>query len=409
MQLSFVFVFFLFTLARSSNVESDMLSSVDIVAFRYSQQVSQHWDCPRISDRAGKAEEVRIWQSIIPDARIEETVSVSASKALRRAEEYKWIKDDMHSSGSTMAERGSFVQNCALLGMRKPSFDGGATLVKVLCSMSKQVNQDAPSVVLQQLEQSKDKIMDWIIDKRTKRAQLTILEMVLDTPAQFVDDCRQMLEITNYHPRIFKHPHFTTGDLVAWMTIAAGFCRKSCGDRNTFMMFETTLKMFLPKFDIILGAVPASCAGKPTQTVYLPPPFRYVPAGTDLAFYFDGNRGKFLSLARDSIMLTRPEGIVDGQKHSALVLALDIDAMLSDLRRYQTESTAAIQRNARQQVEKQAIDFCRTKKTIDPKVRALGMSMFQNILAQVERDSFLEARRRLLESFSASKKLARRR
>ena len=383
--------------------ESDLLSSVDIIAFSYSQQVSQHWDCPRISDRAEKAEETRVWRRVIPDAHIEETVAASGNRTLPRAGQYKWIKEDMLSSGSTTAQSDLFMQNSILLGMRKPNFNGSAAPVKLLYSMSKQVNQDALSVVLPQLEQSKDKIMDWVIDKRTKRAQLAIFKMAPETSTRLVDHCRQILETTNYHPRVFMHPYFTTGDLVAWMAIAVGLWLKSWGDVDTFMLFETTLKMFLPKFNVVLGTVPASCAGKPTQTVYLPAPFQYVPAGADLAFYVGGNRGSFLSLAHDSILLTHPEGIVDGQKQSALVLASDIDTRLSDLKRYQTEDAAAIQRNAREQVEKQAISFCSFAKTPDPSVRALGMAMFQGFLAHLKRDSFLETRRRFFEPSSASK------
>ena len=150
MQFLFVFVFSLCTFARSSKVESksDLLSYVEIIAFSYSQQVSQHWDCPQVSDRARKAEEVRIWRVIVPDARIKETASVSAIKALQRTEEYEWIKEEMFSSGSATAKSDLFMQNSVLLGMRKPNFDGGVAPVKLLQSMSKHVNKHALSVVL---------------------------------------------------------------------------------------------------------------------------------------------------------------------------------------------------------------------------------------------------------------------
>ena len=394
MQLFFVLVFFLFTLTRSSNVENegDLLASVDIIAFSYSQQVSQHWDCPQISYRARKAEEVRVWRMVIPDARIEEKVSVGASKALQFSEEYKWIKDDMFSSDSTTVQSDLFMQNSVLLGMRKPNFDGSAAPVKLLYSKSKQANQDALSVVLPQLEQSKDKIMDWMAHNQ---ASLPIIPNMTPNVTEPLTNHRlQVPQALNYHPRVFRHAHFTTGDLVAWMAIAAESRQK--GDALKF--FSIMVQSFLPGFSIIsLEAVPKKHAGKPTKTIYLHRSFQYIPAGADLAFYFDGNHGNFLSLQGDSIVLTRPEGIVDGQQHAALVLFSDANVDASDLRMHQTKADITMRKVLRETLERSFV-LSTSAKATDAEVQAVGVSTIRNLIARLERDSFLEAQRKLLES-----------
>ena len=299
-------VFFLSALTRSSKVESDLLSSVDIIAFSYSQQVSQHWCCPQISDGAEKAEEVRIWRRVIPDAHIEETVAASGNRTLQTAGQYKWIKEDMLSSGPTTAQSDLFTQNSVLLGMRKPNSEGSAAPLKLLHSMSKQINQGALSVVLPQLEQSKDKIMDWMAHNQASLPIIPTLTPNITDP--LTNHCLQVPQAVNYHPRAFKDAPFTTKDLVAWMAIAAEPRRKG----DAFKFFKVMLQLFLPSFSISLEAVPKKYAGKPTKTIYLHRSFQHVPARADLAFYFDENRGRFLSLQWDSIVLTRPKGIVDG-------------------------------------------------------------------------------------------------
>ena len=392
MHLLFVFVFSLFTLTRSSNVENenDLLSSVDIIAFRYSQQVSQHWDCPRISDRAEKAEEVRIWRIIVSDARIREIAVVSASKVLQRTEEYKWIKDDMFSSGPTTAQSDLFTQNSVLLGMRKPNSEGSAAPLKLLHSMSKQINQDALSVVLPQLEHSKDKIMDWMVHNQ---ASLPIIRMAPNITDPLTNHYLQVPQAVNYHPRLFRHAHFTTGDLVAWMAIAAESRQK--GDALKF--FSIMVQSFLPGFSIIsLEAVPKKYAGKPTKTIYLHRSFQHVPAGADLAFYFDGNRGKFLSLQGDSIVLTRPQGIVDDQQYAALVLFSNANADASDLRMHQTKAEIAMRKSVRRALEEKAFVLRISPEATSAEVQASGVSTIRSLAAQLEGCLFLEARRKLL-------------
>ena len=394
MQLLFVFVFFLFTFTRSSKIEneSDMLSSVDLIAFSYSQQVSQRWDCPRISDRAEKAEEVRIWRMVIPDARIEETTAASTSRALRMAEQYKWTKGDMLNNDSITAKGDLFMQNSILLGMRKPNFDGNAALFKLLYSMSKQVNQDALPVVLPQLEQSKDKIMNWMA---RNQASLPILSMAPKITDSFDSHCLHVPQAASYHPRVFRHAHFTTGDLVAWMAIAAESREKSHAD--AFKFFKVMVQSFLPGFDINLKAVPKKHAGEPTKTIYLHCSFQYVPAGADLAFYFDGNRGNFLSLQEDSVVLNRPKGIVDGQQHAALVLFSDANADASRLVMRQTKTDITMRKAFCGELEK-TFALRVSQNTTNAKVQAVGVSTIRSFAVQLEWVSFLEAQRKLLAS-----------
>ena len=390
MHFLFIFVFFLFTFAKPSKIESDLLSSVDIIAFSYSQQVSQHWDCPRISDRAGKAEETRIWQMVIPDARIEETAVASETRTPQTAEQYKWGKEDMLSSGSTMAESGPFVQSSVLLGMRKPNFDGGAAPLKLLYSMSKQVNQDALSVVLSQLEQTKDKIMDWMA---RNQASLPAPIMTPKITNPFANYDLQVPQAGNYHPRVFRHAYFTTGDLVAWMALAAVPRQKG----YAFKFFKLMVQSFLPGFSICLKAVPNKYAGEPTKTIYLHRLFQYVPAGTDFAFYFDGDRGKFLSLQGDSIVLTRPEGIVDGQQHAALVLFSDANVDASSLEMRQTKADITMRKAFCEALEN-ALFLRVPAKATDAVVQAIGVSIIRSNVWRLEGDSFLRAQQKLLES-----------
>ena len=353
MQFLFVLsIFFLSTFATPSKIEneSDLLSSVDIIVFRYSQQVSQQWDCPQVSNRAEKAEETRVWRMVIPDARIEERVAASASRTFRTAEQYMWTKEDMLSDGSAMAKSDLFVQSSVLLGMRKPKFDGGAAPVKLLHSMSKQINQDGLSVVLPQLEQSKGKVMDWMA--RNQASLPIILTMTPNITDPLINHRLQVPQAVNYHPRVFRHAHFTTGDLVAWMAIAAESRQK--GHTDAFKFFKIMVQSLLPGFDISLETVPKKYAEEPTKTIYLHRSFQHIPADADLAFYFDGNRGNFLSLRWDAIMLTRPEGIVDGQQHAALVLFSNANADASDLRMHQTKTEIIMRKIVREALEENA-------------------------------------------------------
>ena len=392
MQLLFVFVL-LFPLARSSNVESDLLSSVDIIAFAYSQQVSHHWDCPQISDRAEKAEEARVWRMVIPDAHIEETAAASASRTLRTAEKYRWIKEDMLRSDSTTAKSKLFMQSSVLLGMRKPNFDDGAVPLKLLHSMSRQVNQDALSVVLPQLEQSKDNIMDWMAHNQ---ASLSIPNMTPNITDPLTNNYLQVPQAASFHPRVFKDAHFTTGDLVAWMALAAESRQK--GHEDAFKFFKIMLQSFLPGFDVKLEAVPKRSAGKPTKTIYLHRSFRYIPVGADLAFYFDGNLGKFLSLQRDSIVLNRPEGIVDGQQQAALVLFSNENVDAGNLEMYQTKIDIAVRKAFCKILKEKAFALHISPEATDAEVQAAGVSTIRKLAVRVEWDSFLEAQRKLLES-----------
>ena len=394
MQLLFVFVF-LFTFTRSSGIEneSDLLSSVDIIAFSHSQQVSQHWDCPRISDRAEKAEEAHIWQTVIPDARIEETAAANASRTLRAAKKYKWTKADMLSSNSTTAKSDLLMQSTVLLGMRKPNFDGSAAPLKLLHSMSKQVNQDALSGVLPQLEQSRDKIMDWMA---RNQAPLPILSRTPNITDPLTNHRLQVPQAVNYHPRVFKDAQFTTGDLVAWMAVASESRRKSHAD--AFKFFKVMVQSLLPGFGINLGAVPKNSAGEPTKTIYLHRSFQHIPAGADLAFYFAGNRGNFLSLRRDAIMLQRPEGIVDGQQHAALVLFSNANADVSDLRKHQATTEITTRKIVREALEEEVFTLRISPRATDAEAQAVGVSTIRSLAAHLEWDSFLEAQRKLLES-----------
>ena len=393
MQLLFVLsVLFFFPLIRASKLESDVLSSVDIIAFGYSQQVSQHWDCPQISDRAEKAEEIRIWRVVIPDARIEEAAAASASRTLRTAKKYKWIKEGMLSSDSTTAKSNLFMQNTVLLGMRKPNVDGGAAPGKMLYSKSKHIDHDALSVVLLQLEQSKGMIMNWMA---RSQASLPIPSTTLKVTDSLINHRLQVPQAANYHPRAFKDAYFTTGDLVAWMAVASESRRKSHAD--AFKLFKVMLQSFLPGFDINLEAVPKKYAEKPTKTIYLHRSFQYVPAGADLAFYFDGNRGKFLSLQKDSIVLNRPEGIVDGKQQAALVLFLNANPDASNLEAHQTKGNITMRKAFCGELEK-TVALRTSPSATDAEVQAIGVSTIHNLGAQLERDSFLEAQRNLLES-----------
>ena len=80
--------------------------------------------------------------------------------------------------------------------------------------------------------------------------------------------------------------------------------------------------------------------------------FNYIPADADLAFYFDGNYGNFLGLQGDSIVLTRSEGIVDGQQHAALVLFSDATVDASDLRMRQTKTDMTMRKAFHEALEK---------------------------------------------------------
>ena len=393
MQLFFVFVFFLFAFTRSSKAEneSDLLSSVDIIVLGYSQQVSQRWDCPRISDRAENGEEARVWRMVIPDARIEEKAIASASRTLRIAKKYKWTKDNMLSSGSTTAKSNSFVQNSVLLGMRKPNFDGGAAPLKLLYSESKQVNQDALSALLSQLEQSKNKIMDWMA---AHQASLPVISTAPNITDPLTDHRLQVPQALNYHPRVFRHAHFTTGDLIAWMAIAAESRQK--GHTDAFKFFKIMVQAFLPGFDINIGAVPRRYAGKPTKTIYLHRSFQHVPAGADLAFYFDGNRGNFLSLQGDAVVLSRPEGVVDGQQRAALVLSSNANADASNLKMHHTN--ADIMQKAFREALERAFALSVSAKATDAELQAVGVSTIRSLAARLEYRSFLEAQRKLLEA-----------
>ena len=395
MQLSFALFVFFFTFARSSSVEneSDLLSAVDIIAFSYSQQVSQHWDCPQISDRAGMAEETRVWQMVVPDARVEEKTVASGNKALQRVEQYKWIKEGILSSGSTTAKSDLFVQSSVLLGMRKPNFDGSAMQVKMLCSRSKQVNQDALSVVLPQLEQSKDKIMDWMA---RSQASLSTPSMASVKATDPLDNRRfRVPQAANYHPHVFKDAHFTTGDLVALIALAAESRQKGYADVLKF--FKITARSFLPSFDVKLGAVPTSSAGKPTKTVYLRRSFQYVPGGTDLAFYFDGNRGNFVRLRGDSILLCCPEGIIDGQQRAALILFSNANVDASNLEVQQTKTSITVRKAFREALEK-TLALRISPNATDEEVQAIGVSTIRNLAARLEWNSSLEAQQKSLES-----------
>ena len=396
MQLLFALsVFFLFTLSRSSKVESesesesDILSSVDIIAFGYSQQVSQHWDCSRISDRAKKAEEARIWRMVISDARIKEMVAVSGNRPFKSTEQYKWIEESILGSDPSTAKSDLFVQNSVLLGMRKPNFDGGAAPVKLLYSKSKQVNQDALSVVLPQLEQSKNKIMDWMARNQAS------LPASSTTLAKIANRRFQVPQAVNYHPRVFKDAHFTTEDLVAWMALAAASRQK--GHADAFRFFKITVQSFLPGFGISLEAVPKKHAREPTRATYLHRSFQHVPVGADLAFYFDGDRGNFLSLQGDSIVLSRPEGIVDGQQYAALVLFSNANVDASDLRMHQTKTDISMRKVFCAELEK-TFAVRVSPGITDAEVQAVGVSTICSLAARLEQDSFLEAQRKLLES-----------
>ena len=394
MQLLFVFTLFLFAFTRSSKIEneSDSLSSVDVIAFGYSQQVSQHWDCPQVSNHAGKAEEARIWRTVISDARVKEITAASASRTLQTAKKYKWIKDGMLSNDSVMAKSDLFMQNSVLLGMRKPNFDGGAAPLKLLSSKSKQVNQDALSVMLPHLEQSKDWIMDWMA---RNQASLPIISMAPKITDPLTSHRLQVPQAVNYHPRVFRHAHFTTGDLVALMAIAAESRQK--GYTDAFKFFKVMVQSFLPGFSISLGAVPKNSAEEPTKTIYLHRSFNYIPAGADLAFYFDGNRGNFLSLQGDSIVLNRPEDIVDGQQHAALVLFSNENVDASNLEMRQTKSEITMRRVFHEAL-KEALAVCTPPKATDAEVQASGVSKTRSFTAQLEGYLFLEAQRKLLES-----------
>ena len=172
----------------------------------------------------------------------------------------------MFSSGPTTVQSDLFMQNSILLGMRKPNFDGSAAPVKLLYSKSKQANQDALSVVLPQLEQSKDKIMDWMA---AHQASLPIIPTMTPNITDLLPNHRlQVPQAVNYHPRLFRHAHFTTGDLVAWMAIATESRQKGHADALKF--FKVMVQSFLPGFSIIsLEAVPKKHAGEPTKTIYL--------------------------------------------------------------------------------------------------------------------------------------------
>ena len=396
MQLLFVFVFFLFSFTRSSNVEneSDILSSVDIIAFDYSQQVSQHWDCPQISDRAGKAEETRLWRTVVPDARIKETVPASGNRTLQRAEQYKWIKEDVLNSGSAISKSDPSMQNMVvLLGMRKPSFGDCAAPVKLLYSRNKRVSKHALSVMLPRLEQSKNKIMDWLA---RNQAVLPIPSSTPEITEPLANHCLQVPQAVNYHPRVFRHAHFSTGDLIAWMALVATSHRKSYAD--VFKFFKIMAQSFLPGFDISLGAVPKKYAGEPTKTIYLHRPFQYVPAGSDLAFYFDGNRGKFLGLQGDSVVLNRPEGIVDGQQHAALVLFSHANADASNLEMHRTKLELTMRKIVFEALEEKAFALHISPEATKEEVQASGVSTIRNLAARLEWDSSLKAHRELFES-----------
>src|SRR5262249_3780225 len=140
-----------------------------------------------------------------------------------------------------------------------------------------------------------------------------------------------------------------------------------------------------------------SPAGDLTTTVYLHRPFQHVPAGADLAFYFDGNRAKFLRLPRDAILLSRPEGIVDGQQHAALLLSSMAGADASSLGVHQNKAGIAMRTAFCKEMES-ALALHVPSGATDAEVQAIGVATIRSRAARLERDSFLEAQRKVLES-----------
>ena len=232
--------------------ESDLLASVDIIAFSYSQQVSQHWDCPRISDRAEKAEEARIWRMVVPEARIEEKAVARGHVIFLRAKQYIWVKKGTPLYKFHAVKSGRLMQSSAfraegdtvLLGMRKPNlYDGNNLPLKVLYSKSRRINQHTLSVMLPHLEQSKDKILTWMMRRSTHSLTSDLAPKASDT---LVDYYLKVPQATNYHPRVFKHACFTAGDLIAWLALAMELHWKSSGDAGLFTLLSNFCVLFSP-------------------------------------------------------------------------------------------------------------------------------------------------------------------
>ena len=342
----------------------------------------------------------------IPDARIEEKAVASGHVVFWKAQSHKWIKRSAPICKLHVVKSGRLMQNSAvraeedtvLLGMRKPNLDrdGNNLPLKVLYLKKRLVNQHALSVMLPQLEQSKDNILTCMMRRSTHSLTSGLAPKASDT---LVDYYLKASEATNYHPRVFKHACFATGDLIAWLALTMELLWKSSGDLDLFTIFDRLLHAILPYFDVKLGGVPNTCVGKLTTTVYLPRPFQYVPTGADLAFFFHGNRGNFLELTRDSIVLTRPEGVVDGQKQHAMLLCFDTNANAFDIRRKVCQN--GLNFDFREPIsimlENTHLTLSIPREAADEEVQAIGVLKIRRLATELEGSSFLETHRKLLE------------
>ena len=98
--------------------------------------------------------------------------------------------------------------------MRKLDLENGvsAVPVKILCSKSKHIDKCALSTMLPQLEQVKDKTMEGVV---CKQASLHIPMIAPRNPDSLDTHYLRVLQALNYHPRVFRHARFSSGDLIA--------------------------------------------------------------------------------------------------------------------------------------------------------------------------------------------------
>ena len=98
--------------------------------------------------------------------------------------------------------------------MRKPDLENGASAVpvKILCSKSKHIDKCALSTMLPQLEQVKDKTMEGVV---CKQASLHVPKIAPRNPDSLDDRYLRVPQALNYHPRVFRHARFSSGDLIA--------------------------------------------------------------------------------------------------------------------------------------------------------------------------------------------------